>query len=302
VSPQRIDVLTAGACVIAVLAVSTSGPLAAGLAVPALAIAFWRTALAVGVLLPVTAVRRRGEFVGLDWAGRRRIAASGAFLAAHFATWIPSLTMTTVATATALVCTTPVWTALISARSGKPVPRAAWIGILVAVGGVAVMTGVDISVSGRAVVGDVMALASAALVAGYTTLGERVRADVSTTLYSTLCYSMCAVLLFAVCLVGGVRLTGYDARSWLGLAAMTIGPQLLGHSLFNRVLGRLSATAVSLIVLFEVPGAALIAWAALGQSPPAFAWFGILVLLGGLAVVVVALRRRTEIVDPAVTA
>jgi drug/metabolite transporter (DMT)-like permease len=278
---------TVALLVVAVLAVSSSGPLIAASVVAPFAVAFWRNALATAVLLPVTAVRRRHEVRALDARTVAWCALSGALLAAHFATWIPSLSLTTVAASTALVCTTPVWTAL----AGR-VPRATWAGIALAVAGAVVITGVDLSVSPRALAGDALALAGGAFAAGYVLVGARVRPRVSTTVYTTVCYAVCAALLLVLCVATGTPLAGYDTASWLGLAAITVGPQLLGHSLFNHVLDRLPATVVSLVILFEVPGAALLAWAFLGQVPPPLAWLGIALLMAGLAVVVA--RRRVS--------
>src|SRR5690606_26996528 len=62
---RRFDPLIIGALAVAVLGVSTSGPLIAYATAPALAIAFWRTALALGVLGPVAATRRRHEVTTL---------------------------------------------------------------------------------------------------------------------------------------------------------------------------------------------------------------------------------------------
>ena len=64
------------------------------------------------------------------------------------------------------------------------------------------------------------------------------------------------------------------------------GAQLLGHSLVNVVLRTTSPTVVSLAILFEVPGAILIAAIWLRQLPPAGTVPGLLVLLAGLALVV----------------
>jgi drug/metabolite transporter (DMT)-like permease len=216
---------------------------------------------------------------------------SGVLLAAHFATWIPSLHLTSVATSTALVCTTPVWTAVLMALGGTRVPRATWAGTAVAVAGAVLLTGVDLSLSPRALAGDALALAGGALAAGYVLVGERVRRAVSTTVYTTVCYAVCAVLLGTLCVATRTPLGGYDARSWAGLVALTAGPQFLGHSVFNLVLDRIPATVVSLVILFEVPGAALLAWVFLGQAPPALAWGGIVLLLAGLAIVVLGRRR-----------
>jgi drug/metabolite transporter (DMT)-like permease len=287
VSPRAT---TVALIVVAVFAVSTSGPLIAASAVPPFAVAFWRNALATAVLAPVTAVHRRAELRALDRRTTAWCALSGVLLAAHFATWIPSLSFTTVATSTALACTTPVWTAL----AGR-VPRATWAGIAVALAGIVVVTGVDLSVSPRALAGDALALAGGAFAAGYVLVGARVRPRVSTTGYTTVCYAVCAALLLVLCLAARTPLAGYDGGSWLGLAALAVGPQFLGHSLYNHVLDRVSPTVVGLTILFEVPGAALLAWAFLGQAPPPLTWLGIALLLGGLAVVVARPSRVSPV-------
>src|SRR5262245_20613006 len=140
---------TAGALAIGVLAVSASGPMIAYAAAPALAIAFWRNGLAAGVLAPVAMLRRRDELASLV-AANRRVGLVGVLaglaLAAHFATWIPSAKLTTVAAATALGATQPVWQGLIAVGQGRRPPRLAWLGIVVAVGGAAVATGADVGV------------------------------------------------------------------------------------------------------------------------------------------------------------
>lgn len=274
----------------ALLAVSSSGPLIAYAAAPALAIAYWRNALAVGVLAPVALVRRRAELTSLLRGPNRRTGLTcvlaGVALAVHFGTWVPSVKLTSVAAATALVATQPVWQGLIAHAQGRRLPAATWAGIGAAVVGAALVTGADLSVSGRAVVGDLLALAGAVAAAVYTALGERARASTSTTSYTTICYAVCAVLLGVVCLSSGVPLRGFDATTWLAVVGLTLGAQLLGHSLFNYALHRVRATTISVLVLLEVPGAALLAWAWLGQTPRPAALPGLALLLLGVLLVV----------------
>jgi drug/metabolite transporter (DMT)-like permease len=85
-------------------------------------------------------------------------------------------------------------------------------------------------------------------------------------------------------------LGGYDAETWAKLLALTAGAQLLGHSLFNRVVGRVGATAVSMAILLEVPGAAVIAALWLGQTPPLAAIPAAALMLAGIAMVLGTLR------------
>jgi drug/metabolite transporter (DMT)-like permease len=286
---HRPEPITAVVLVVAVLAVSMSGPLIAYAAAPALAIAFWRNALATGVLAPAAVSYRRGELRAL-LAHKQGLVTllAGVALAGHFGLWVPSVKLTTVATATALVATQPVWQGLIARAQGRRLPPAVWVGIGIAVAGAVAATGADLPVSASAVTGDLLALAGGVAGAVYTAAGERVRATVSTTSYTTVCYGVCTGVLGAVCLLGGVSLGGYPATAWLAIAALVVGPQLLGHSMFSYALRRVPATRVSVLYLLEVPGAALIGWLWLGQLPQPAAWPGLAMLVVGVGVVILA--------------
>lgn len=292
VLPSRLppEPLTVGALALAVFAVSSSAPLVAFAAAPALAVAFWRNLLSTAVLGPATLLRRRAELRALAAPEGRRAGwyclFSGVALAAHFAAWMPSVKLTTVAAAAALVATQPVWQGLIAQAQGRRLPRAVWAGVGVAVLGAVVATGADFAASGSAFLGDLLAILGGMFAAVYTALGEQARRTVSTTTYTTVCYGVCALVLGLVCWLGGVRLSGFDTRTWLAVLALVAGAQLLGHSMFTYALRRVSATTVSMLILLEAPGAALIGWAWLGQLPQPSALPGLALLLVGVAVVI----------------
>jgi drug/metabolite transporter (DMT)-like permease len=270
---------------LAVLAVSTSAPLIRGAAAPSLAVALWRCALALPVLAVVVAASG-GGVRALDRPERRRSALAGVLLAGHFATWVPSLSFTSVASATALVATQPVWAAIIARRRGEHMPRRAWLGISLAVAGTVVLSGVDLSIAPRALFGDLLAIVGGVLAAAYVTVGADVRRTVSTGVYSLVCYAVASLALLAVCLVGRQPLSGYDSSTWLAIVALTVGPQLLGHTVLNRVLRTTGATLVSVAILFEVVGAAVLAWLAFGEVPPVSALpAGVLIGAGVVMVV-----------------
>lgn len=288
---------TVSALVVSLVAVSSSAALIAYAAAPALAIAFWRNALAVGLIAPVAVAGRRHQLAALLRPGEGRrtgllCVIAGLALAVHFGTWVPSAKLTSVATATALVATQPVWAALIARLRGVPVPRATWLGVGVAVLGAVLATGADVSVSARAVTGDLLALTAGAAGAVYTTYGERARATTSTMAYTTVCYTVCAAALGLVCLVGRVPVHGYPAQAWLAIAALTAGPQLLGHSLLNYALRRISATTLSVLLLLEVPGSALLGWVIVDQVPAARSVPGLVVIVLGVGIVVLGAARR----------
>ena len=291
--PPAADLALLG---VAVVAVSTSAPLVRVADAPTLAIAFWRNALALPVLVAVAVWRSPGRLHTLTAHERRLAALAGAFLAAHFATWIPSLSFTTVASSVALVATQPVWAALIARWRGEEVTGQAWAGIGVALAGTLLLSGIDLSVGAQALFGDLLALAGGLLAAAYVTVGADARRTVPTSVYAAVCYGVAAAALAAVCLAGRQPLAGYDAHTWAVLVAIMVGPQLLGHTLINRVLRTTSTTVVSVAILFEIVGAAVIAWLAFDEVPPASAVPAGVLIAAGVVLVV-----RASAGEPAVS-
>jgi drug/metabolite transporter (DMT)-like permease len=231
-------------------------------------------------------VRHRSAIGAVGSRERRLTVIAGVLLAAHFATWIPSIRLTSVASSVALVCTQPVWAVALAARAGERPGRRTVSGVLVAFAGVVVLSGVDLSVSARALGGDALALAGGALAAGYMHVGAEVRRTVPNPVYTLGCYGLAGVLLGLACVGSGADLVGFDARTWWLIVALTVGPQLLGHSVFNRVLPAVGATVVSVAVLLEVIGASLLAWWWFGEAPSAAAIPATALLLAGVALVV----------------
>ncbi|MCA1824795.1 MAG: DMT family transporter [Mycobacteriales bacterium] len=286
--------------VVAVCAVSTSAPLIRVAAAPAFAVAFWRNGLASLLLTPVALARCRAELLALSRHELSLAVGAGVLLAAHFATWVPSLSFTPVASSVALVATQPIWAALIARVRGERVPRRAWLGIVVAVAGAVVLTGVDLRINARFLLGDVLAMAGGVFAAAYVTVGAEVRRSVSTTSYTLLCYATAGVLLLVCCVTTHQRLVGYSAKTWACLAGLTLGAQLLGHSVFNRVLRTTSPTVVSLAILFEIVGAAVLAAILFSESPPLAAIPAALLIGAGIVVVVRAGRAEPAVAGVAV--
>jgi drug/metabolite transporter (DMT)-like permease len=270
---------------LAVLGVGTSGPLIAATRAPALAIAMWRNAIGAAVLAPFALLRHREELRGLRREQWLTALAAGLTLGLHFATWTPSLSMTSVASATAFAATQPIFAAFIARLHGEHVAARAWLGIVIAFLGVVALSGVDLHLSLRAFLGDLSALTAAVFAAVYMSLGARVRQTVSLTPYTSVCYGTAALTLALLALATGQSPVGFGPNAWLKIAALTAGAQLLGHTLFNRVLKTTSATVVSVVILLEVPIAALIAALWLGQVPSFWALPGALLILAGLVAI-----------------
>jgi drug/metabolite transporter (DMT)-like permease len=271
---------------VAVVGVSFSGPLTTLVTASILALAFWRNAAGAAALLPVLLLRERSTLRGLRPRHLTSSVVAGLFLAAHFATWLPSLSMTTVAASTALVTTTPIWTALAARLSGVRLPGPVWWGLALAVVGAALIAGVDVTVSWRALAGDGLATLGAICAGGYMLAGARARERLTTSGYAVVCYSTCAVALAVAAKVTGTPLTGFSTRDWALIAAITFLAQLLGHTLLNLVLCSVGPTVVGLAVLLEVPGALIVALVLLSQIPPLLAVPGMVAVVLGVALVI----------------
>lgn len=268
---------------------------------PPLAVAFWRTVGGALALAPFAARERRRSGGPLPPIRRRQLAASGFSLALHFALWLGSLALTTVASSVTLVTMSPIFVALGARRFlDERTPRRTWIGMTITIVG-AVLIGVAdasaVDLGPRALLGDVLAFGGAVAITGYLLIGRVARRDVGAATYAATVYTWAAIVLLPVCLLTGTRLTGYSAATWLAVLGVVVGPQLLGHTVFNALLSTVPPTIVSTAVVTEPLVSTLLAWFVLSELPAPLFWLGAPFVLAG---VVVATWRRVRRPPPPV--
>jgi len=279
--------------VIGVLAVSTASTFIrlAQTSIPSLAVAAWRLTIASLLLAPLAVTRCRAEWRALSRRQWRWAIASGVILAIHFYSWITSLAMTSVAASVVLVTTAPLFVGVLShfvldERLTLPMI----VGLAVALVGSIIIGVGDLSGGGHQLAGDGLALIGAVAAALYMLIGRSLRARLSLLGYIFPVYGTAALTLMALALLSGAPLTGYPPRVWLWLVLMALIPQIVGHSSLNWALGHLPATYVSLSVLLEPVGSALLAWLILTEPPTSEAIIGGALILAG--VVIATLRKR----------
>lgn len=266
--------------ILGVLGIGSSGPIIAKAIMPIPTMIFWRNL--VGALMMMPFAIARGE-----WKTKAQLNAirwsivAGTLLATHFICFFWAMKLTSVATGVALTATQPIFAALFIKLAGGHIPKKSIGGMIIAFLSVVAITGIDLNISFRAFQGDLLAVFGGAVGAAYMIIGANVQKVISTSTFTTVCYSTCAILIFPVVLFTNSNLTGYSGTQWLLLAGLIIGAQFLGHTLFNFTLKRVSPAVVSLVVFFEVPVSALLAFAWLGQQPPAGTISGVIGLLFG---------------------
>jgi drug/metabolite transporter (DMT)-like permease len=125
-------------------------------------------------------------------------------------------------------------------------------------------------------------LLGAVTVGLYYLVGRSLRQRLSLWPYVGLVYGACLLALLVFALVDGTTLTGFAPREWMLFGGIALGPMLLGHTGFNWSLRYVPAYVVSLAVLAEPVGAAVLAYLipAIHETP------SVAVLLGGGVVLV----------------
>ncbi len=236
---------------------------------PALVIAWYRVALAALVLGPLFARRLRSS-AGVPLSQRTLTVTllSGVFLALHFACWIQSLRMTTIASSVTLVSTTPLFATLLSRLwLSESFDRWMIAGVLCSSLGGMWVAGTDFSVSGEAFWGDLLALAGAVMAAGYLVLGRSARGSMDLTSYAFLVYGAAALVLFLFCTASNLSLGVLSGRTYLILGILALIPQLIGHTTFNWALRFLPPTTVAVVLMGEPIGATLLGYLVFGEAP-----------------------------------
>jgi len=254
---------------------------------PSLVIASYRLTIASLVVVPVALWRHQNDLRELRPTEWLLAAASGVFLALHFAAWVTSLEYTSVTSSVVLDATSPLWVAVGSwLLLRERLARAVVCGLIVAVTGSLVIGLGDMIQGARSasLLGNSLALVGALMVTGYWLIGRRVRGSLSLAPYVAIVYSMAAVVLLIM--VGGARqsLTGYDTITYVWLVLLALVPQLVGHSSFNWALARLPAVSVAVATLGEPIGATVLAYFLLGETPTTIRMLGAALVLAGIAV------------------
>lgn len=249
---------------------------------------FWRCFGAAVALAPF-AVRQRHHLRRLAKADRWLLLLSATSLALHFSLWIGSLSYTTVASSVTLVCASTPFVGLAAARFlGEPPSRRTWVGMALTLAGALGIGAADLGAADlgpRALVGDAMALGGAIAITGYLVVGRKLRREgLPNSVYGTTVYGVAALVLGPICVLTGTELVGFDGQTWLVLLAIVAVPQLLGHTVFNALMGTVTATIVAIVVLAEPMASTTLAWLLLDEQPAPMFWLAAPVILLGVYV------------------
>lgn len=288
------------AIIVAILAVSTASifiRFAQNDGAPSLVIAALRLTFATLILTPIALTQHRDEIKRFTRSEILFGAFSGIFLAVHFATWISSLEYTSVASSVVFVSTGPLWVALLSPMLLKEhLARTAIVGLALSIVGGAIIGLSDACVwagglscpalqdilQGRAMWGNLLALAGAWSVTGYLIIGRKLRAGMSLIPYIFLVYGMAAIVLIVIMFVSGNSPFGFAPQTYGWIFLLAALPQLIGHSTYNWALKYLPAALVAVTTLGEPIGSAILAFFILDETPTRATILGGIFILAGI--------------------
>lgn len=281
------------AILVSILAVSTASVLIRMSSAPPLAIASYRMLISSLVLSPYF-LYARGPYKIRELEKREilMLLGVGVVLAVHFASWITSLSHTTVASSVIFVHIDPIFVALVSHFFlGERVSKRTALGILLGITGATLIAIGDAGLEGHNLYGDFLALIGGMMLGLYILGGRTLRKGLDLTSYVTPVYLTSAFILVLASFLSGVPLTGYPAKEYLLFTVIAIVPMIFGHTVYNWALRYVEAPVVSLSLLGEPVGASILAYVFLGETPPPTALTGgALTLLG----ILITVYRKPE--------
>lgn len=265
---------------------------------PAMSIVAWRTIFSVLLLAPLAARYAGDEIRALSTKDWLLAAIAGIFLGLHFAGWTASLYFTSVASASVLVTSSPLFLVvfgwlILRERIGAGIVLAVVFGVIGAA-----LIGLGDSGDGdfpQAMLGNGLALSAALAITVYFLISRVLRARLSPLAFLFPVYVITAIVGVIAMLMVGASL--YQPMKVIGLSfLLALGPQLIAHGAFNYAIRYVPAAVVGLTTLAEPVIATILALLLFSELPTGQALVGMLMVVLCIAVVQLVPKRRKEVI------
>jgi drug/metabolite transporter (DMT)-like permease len=244
---------------IALLSVSTSSIFARYLPdVSAVVIAFWRLSIASVLIWIYATILKQPQIKRTDF---KYYIVSGFFLALHFTSFYQAVKLTSIANATLLGITAPMFTILYEKLFLKiRLKPLVLIGLLFAAVGSIIITGTGILSSSETFAGQLFGLIASFCIAMVYIAAKHLRGRSNTIVYTKFLYSYGAIFLFVFTLFSCDSVINITQNDILWLLALGIIPTILGHSLFYYSIKFTSPTTIAAVPIGEPVIASIFAW------------------------------------------
>jgi drug/metabolite transporter (DMT)-like permease len=255
--------------------------------------AFWRTFLALPFLWLWARLESNGtpgpQLPGAVWL-------AGLLFAGDLFFWHLSILATSVANATFLATTAPIWVALGAGLVlAEKIGARTLAGLLLCLAGGGALIGQSLGFAPHRVIGDVYGLVTALFFGCYMLAVRAARLHVGAGRLAFLSTSISAACLFAVALALEGNLLPQSTGSLAALVALAVVSQVGGQGLLAVALGTLPATFSSLVIFLEAIAAAGLAWILLDEPLGLVQIFGGMLILFGIWI---ARPRTVQAIGP----
>jgi drug/metabolite transporter (DMT)-like permease len=217
-------------------------------------------------------------------------AVAGLFLALYFATWMTSLSFTSIAASTILVNLNPLWVILLSWLWLHHRPsQGTLFGVgLAIIGAVLISAGSPaIAAGSTAALGNGLALAGSGAIAAYILFGHVAQqANFKLAHHMAVMYTTAMVVLLPLPLLLGVSYFGHSRSTYGYILLMALITQLLGHTCINWSVKWVSPTLLSILLLSEPLVASGLGYLALQEIPTSTVLLGGCIVLLGVAIAI----------------
>jgi len=277
------------ALLISVISVSFAAIFIVSTEAPKLSVAFYRLLFTTLLILPFVLLHKktRDEILNLPRKTLLIMFGIGAILAAHFALWITSLGLTSVASSVILVTAHPLLVGPISHFFFKE--RLSIVnstGIILSVVGVIILVygNKELTSGLDTIEGNMLAILGGIFAGLYILGGRKIRKTVSIGSYAFVVYSVGTVFLFIICLLFNAPVINLSLRDYGIILLMAVVAGIFGHTLYNWSLKHVRASLASVVLLGEPIGSSLLAFALpwIQQTPSYYTIIGGAIILSGI--------------------
>ena len=243
------------------------------LAMPVLAVWMLIEQRGLGAL---TAISRR------DWL---TLVLAGTFWTGDLVAWHWGLRLTSIANASLLTMTGPIFVTLGSwLLFNERVSRGFLFGLIVSLAGAAPLVATSVELSGDHLLGDAIAVATAGFFAAYLIAIKQLRGGLPTGTIMCLTCLFSLPGLFAAAWLSGEPLAPSTLRGWLLALALALSAQAFGQALIALAMSRLPAPFTSMSLLVQPFLAILLGWLILSEPATALQFLGGFVVLAGILI------------------
>ena len=251
------------------------------------ATAVQRVLLAMPVLATWMLVEQRG-LGALTAIGRRdwlMLLFAGLFWTGDLVTWHWALKLTSIANASLLTMTGPIFVTLGAWLFFREhIGRGFLLGLIISLAGAAPLVASSVELSREHLWGDAIAMSAAGCFAAYLLAIKQLRGGLPTGTIMCLTCLFSLPGLFAAAWLSGEPLAPPSLFGWFIVTALALSAQAFGQAFIALAMSRLPAPFTSVALLIQPFLAILLAWIILGEAATALQFLGGFVVLAGILI------------------